>query len=64
MPIALGSACELEYQIVLSWELEMLTQADFGGLEAGVVEVKRMLTSLVRRLTADRLDCKMGHAPT
>ena len=52
--IALGSASELEYQVLLSYDLGMLTQAEFDSLASAVIEVKRMLTSLVRRLTADR----------
>ena len=54
MNIALGSASELEYQFLLSHELEFINSKDFEKLITDVIEVKRMLTAFIQRLTADR----------
>jgi four helix bundle protein len=48
--IALGSASELEYQILLANDLHYLQSADFQTLNVLVIEVKRMLASLLRTL--------------
>jgi four helix bundle protein len=50
--IAMGSACELEYQLLLSRDLGYLTGGRHEELDAGVVEVKKMLTALMARLSA------------
>jgi len=46
LQIARGSASEFEYHLLLARDLGFLPAADFGRLEAKVVEVQRMLTSL------------------
>ena len=51
--IAMGSASELEYQLLLARDLSFLNGEDYGRLTSDVTEVKRMLTSLIQRLTAD-----------
>ena len=51
--IAMGSASELEYQLLLSRDLGYLSGAGYEDLASKVVEVKRMLAALVRRLTTD-----------
>jgi four helix bundle protein len=51
--IALGSASELEYQLLLAHDLELLQATQFEGLVGKTVEVKRMLASLLSKLTAD-----------
>jgi four helix bundle protein len=48
--IALGSASELEYQFLLAHDLRPLGDPEFGKLENQVVEVKKMLSSLLQRL--------------
>lgn len=53
LDIAMGSASELEYHILLSTDLELLPRPAFGTLNAAVVEVKRMLAGLLRKLRAD-----------
>ena len=54
--ISLGSASELGYYVLLARDLGFLTDEQQDGLEQKVTEVKRMLTSLARKLTAkDRL---------
>jgi four helix bundle protein len=51
--IAMGSASELECHLLLARDLGFLSEATARGLEDGVGEVKRMLSSLIRRLKAD-----------
>ncbi|TKB73905.1 MAG: four helix bundle protein [Nitrospira sp.] len=52
--IALGSASELEYHIILSTDLCYLNKTVSQPLFKQVTEVKRMLTSLIQKLKADR----------
>jgi four helix bundle protein len=51
--IALGSASELQYQLLLARDLSYLTSGEHDQLEARVTEIKKMLSSLVQKLTAD-----------
>jgi four helix bundle protein len=53
LSIAMGSASELEYQLLLARDLKLLSIDEHQSLSAGVIEVKRMLTSLVRKLKAE-----------
>jgi four helix bundle protein len=48
--IAQGSACELECELTLAADLDFLRRQDHATLEASLVEVKRMLGALIRRL--------------
>jgi len=50
LQIALGSACELEYHILLAHDLDFVADADYGQLDTQVNEVKRMLISLLQKL--------------
>jgi four helix bundle protein len=50
LQIARGSACELEYHLLLARDLKFLNEDSFRKLDGLVVEVQRMLTSLVQRL--------------
>jgi len=50
---ALGSACELEYHLLLARDLGFLPAGAYVTLAGQVVEVKRMLAGLIRRLTSD-----------
>jgi four helix bundle protein len=52
--IAMGSASETEYHLLLARNLKFLKTSDYQQLEAQVIEVKRMLTSLIRKLTTLR----------
>jgi four helix bundle protein len=52
--IARGSATELEYQLLLARDLKLIQPEDYEELSAQTVEIKRMLTVLVQKLTADR----------
>jgi four helix bundle protein len=53
--IATGSASELEYHFLLARDLGYVSEPDYLALNASVVEVKRMLASLARKMEADRL---------
>lgn len=52
--IARGSASELEYQILLARDLKLIQPHDYEQLAERTTEIKRMLTVLVQKLTADR----------
>ena len=54
LQIAMGSASELEYHFLLAHDLGLLNHPDYEELATAVTEVKRMLTSLIQKLTADR----------
>lgn len=54
LSIALGSATELEYHLVLARDLGYLPHEHHAGLDARLAEVKRMIVSLRRSVTSDR----------
>ncbi len=51
--MALGSASELEYYTLLAHDLEFFDTTGHQNLTNHVTEIKRMLTSLARKLTTD-----------
>lgn len=53
LQIAMGSASELEYQLLLSHDLGYLEYRRFNSLTEQVIEVKRMLAGLLKKLRAD-----------
>jgi four helix bundle protein len=53
LQIAMGSASELEYHLLLARDLELLKSMDYERLSGEVVEVKRMLSSFLFKLRAD-----------
>lgn len=53
--IAAASASELEYPFLLAHDLGLLGELDYRKLNDGVVEVKRMLASLIRKIEQERL---------
>jgi four helix bundle protein len=53
--IAAGSASELEYHFLLARDLNLLDETNYHQLNSSVVEVKRMLASLVRKVESERL---------
>jgi four helix bundle protein len=53
LQIALGSASEVEYQLLLAHDLGLLGEETHGALASRCTEVKRMLTALILRLTAE-----------
>jgi len=50
LQIAMGSASELEYQFLLAHDLEYLHNPAYECLTARVVEVKKMLSSLMQKV--------------
>jgi len=53
--IAAGSASELEYHFLLARDLKLFDETNYQQLNTGVVEVKRMLASSIRKVEAERL---------
>ena len=53
MLIAMGSASELEYHLLLAKDLNFLNRERHQKLEDDVIEVKRMLSSYIQQLKAD-----------
>ena len=51
--IAMGSASELEYELLVAHDLELLKWSDYQRLANEATEVKRMLASLILRLKAE-----------
>jgi four helix bundle protein len=51
--IALGSASELEYHLLLARDLNFLKSDDYERLDESATELKRMLTALILKLKAD-----------
>lgn len=54
LQMAMGSASELEYHLLLSRDLHFLSPETHHALQDQVVEVKRMLAGLIRKVDADR----------
>ncbi len=54
LQIGMGSASELEYHILLARDLTYLPDGIYDRLQARVVEVKRMLTSLLYKIKQDK----------
>ena len=52
--IAMGSASELEYHLLLAKDLKLIQAKDYEELAQSTIEVKRMLTGLIQKLQADR----------
>ena len=52
--IAMGSASEVEYHLLLAHDLGLLDSSGHGKLARQVTEVKRMLASFIQKLNADR----------
>ena len=50
--IAMGSASELDYHLLLARDLELIQPAVYEDLHQRAVELKRMLTALIQKLKA------------
>ena len=53
LQIAMGSATELEYHLLLSHDLGILNGIDYENLSRETIEVKQMLTSFIKKLKAE-----------
>ena len=51
--IASGSASELEYQLLLARDLNLIKPNDYEKLTQLTIEIKRMLTVFIQKLTAE-----------
>jgi four helix bundle protein len=54
LSIAMGSASELEYELLLARDLGFLLPNVHGKMHASVTEVKRMLAPLLRKVDSER----------
>ena len=54
LQVAMGSASELEYHVLLSHELGLLSDSGHTQLIERVTELKRMLAGLIGKVRADR----------
>ncbi len=52
--IAMGSASELDYHLLLAHDLGYLSADEYGRLGDALSEVKRMLAGFIRSLSPDR----------
>ena len=50
LQIAMGSASEVEYQLLLAHDLDYLQNPEYERLVAQAIEVKRMLSSLMQKV--------------
>ena len=50
LQIAMGSASELEYQLLLSRDLEYMKEESYSSTQAHLEEVKKMLAGLIKKL--------------
>ncbi len=50
LQIAMGSASEVEYHLLLARDLGLLTDTGYSALNDEVTQVKRMLASLIKKL--------------
>jgi four helix bundle protein len=53
LQIAIGSAYEVEYHILLAKDLSIITKEVDEPLQAHIIEVKRMLAALLLKVRAD-----------
>jgi len=54
LQIALGSAYEVEYQLLLARDLGWLGETQYQGLSQQIEEIKKMLSGLIAKLRANR----------
>ncbi len=51
---SMGSASELEYQLILSHDLEYLPIDQFNSTSSELIDIKRMLNAFLQKLRANR----------
>ena len=54
LQMAVGSANELEYHLLLACDLQFVSQTQHQSLSRQLIEIRRMLTGLIQKLKADR----------
>ncbi len=50
LTIAMGSAAELEYQLILSKDLHYLNETTYNSLSKEIIEIRKMLNVFIRKL--------------
>jgi four helix bundle protein len=58
LKIALGSAIELEYHLVLASDIKAIAAADFQTTISEITDIKKMLTGLIKRLESKTAPAK------
>lgn len=53
LSISIGSSFELETQLMLSKELNFISESDFNKLEINLSEIQKMLNSFIKSLNLD-----------
>jgi four helix bundle protein len=56
LQIAVGSASELQYHLLLSRDLELLSEQEYARLSTEASDVKRMLVTLLSRVRTANLE--------
>jgi four helix bundle protein len=51
--MAMGSACELEYHLLLAFDLKLLKESEYKPISKEVTEIKKMLAAFIKKLRAD-----------
>lgn len=54
LQIVSGSASELDYHLLLAFDLAFLTQEDYHHLYATLTQLRKLLTSLIQKVETDR----------
>ena len=61
LQIAMGSASELEYHLLLAHDLSLVNKNDYASINAQVTEVKKMLATLIIRLRTAKSNTQRAH---
>lgn len=54
LQIASGSASELDYHLLLAFDLAFLTEQDYQCLHGTLSQLRKMLTALIQKVESDR----------
>lgn len=54
LQIASGSASELDYHLLLAFDLAFLTEQDYQRLHGTLSQLRKMLTALIQKVESDR----------
>ena len=54
LQIAFGSLNEVDYHLLLASDLKLLSESDYRSTQQDILELKRMLAALIRKVRLDR----------
>jgi four helix bundle protein len=54
----MGSASEMEYQLLLAYDLHWIDEAFYQSLSQDLVSVRRMINNLIKKLKTDQSETK------